>query len=283
MTHSNDVLDSEQEFYDNEYGDKLKDPKHFEEAEKAASVYDSPLCSEESRHLLMKECVKEHLGDIKGKKVLVMGGGMDCAAIWFAAQGCDTTVIDISNSGIKAQEILAKHAGVSITTAVDDGNSTSFDDASFDLIFGKAVLHHLDTEKASSEILRLLKPKGRAVFRDVMQGGIFLQLFRHLTPSVRTRDEHPLTMRDLSIYKDKFPHFQSEHFCYIAVAYLGVVRVWDMLLKKLVGKHKAHLIVTRPRFWLVHFLDRIDRILFGFLPFLKYHGAWFCIVAMRRS
>jgi len=65
---------------------------------------------------------------------------------------------------------------------VRDAMKTPFPDRSFDVIYGNAVLHHLDSEACAPEIARLLAPGGVAVFREVQAGNIFLRLFRNLTP-----------------------------------------------------------------------------------------------------
>ena len=43
---------------------------------------------------------------------------------------------------------------------VDNAYAMSFTDDSFDAVIGSSVLHHLDIEKALSEIYRVLRPGG---------------------------------------------------------------------------------------------------------------------------
>ena len=45
-----------------------------------------------------------------------------------------------------------------------DCENLGFKDNSFDLIFGRAILHHLNLEKSSKEISRVLCKNGKAVF-----------------------------------------------------------------------------------------------------------------------
>ena len=39
-------------------------------------------------------------------------------------------------------------------------------DASVDVVFGIAILHHLDLPQAAREVWRILKPGGRAIFQE---------------------------------------------------------------------------------------------------------------------
>ncbi|MGA2929695.1 MAG: class I SAM-dependent methyltransferase [Solirubrobacteraceae bacterium] len=77
----------------------------------------------------------------------------------------EATCTDIS-PGMMAQ--LAGNArllGVTVKTARADAESLPFADASFDLVLGHAVLHHLpDLRKAFAEFHRVLRPGGRIAF-----------------------------------------------------------------------------------------------------------------------
>lgn len=75
------------------------------------------------------------------------------------------TCTDISAGMIEALERNAQRLGLEVETAVTDAESLPFDDESFDLVIGHAVLHHLpDLERAWREIHRVLKPGGTAIF-----------------------------------------------------------------------------------------------------------------------
>src|ERR1700749_4979398 len=59
----------------------------------------------------------------------------------------------------------AQRLGLPVRTARADAESLPFADASFDLVLGHAVLHHLpDLERAFAEFHRVLRPGGRIVF-----------------------------------------------------------------------------------------------------------------------
>src|SRR5204863_31465 len=59
----------------------------------------------------------------------------------------------------------ARELGLQVRTRACDAEALPFDDASFDLVFGHAVLHHLpDLEQAFEEFHRVLRPGGTLAF-----------------------------------------------------------------------------------------------------------------------
>src|SRR4051794_2005888 len=75
------------------------------------------------------------------------------------------TCTDISPGMIKVLEGNARRLGLDVGTAVVDATELPFEDGSFDLVLGHAVLHHLpDLEASFREFRRVLRPGGRIVF-----------------------------------------------------------------------------------------------------------------------
>jgi ubiquinone/menaquinone biosynthesis C-methylase UbiE len=75
------------------------------------------------------------------------------------------TATDISPGMIAALEKNAAAQGLTVETRVADAERLPFDDASFDLVLGHAVLHHIpDLERAFSEFHRVLRPGGVLLF-----------------------------------------------------------------------------------------------------------------------
>jgi ubiquinone/menaquinone biosynthesis C-methylase UbiE len=72
---------------------------------------------------------------------------------------------DISRGMLDELERSAEKLGLRVETARCDAAELPFPDASFDLVFGHAVLHHLpDLDAAFREFRRVLRPGGRAAF-----------------------------------------------------------------------------------------------------------------------
>ena len=72
---------------------------------------------------------------------------------------------DISPGMLRALSASADELGLAVETVACDAASLPFEDASFDLVFGHAVLHHLpDLEGAFREFRRVLRPGGVVAF-----------------------------------------------------------------------------------------------------------------------
>ena len=72
---------------------------------------------------------------------------------------------DISAGMLATLATTAGRLGLDVETAVTDAEGLPFEDESFDLVFGHAVLHHLpDLEAALSEFRRVLRPGGAVAF-----------------------------------------------------------------------------------------------------------------------
>src|SRR6201990_2009576 len=77
----------------------------------------------------------------------------------------EATCTDISPGMLEALEHNAAELGLSVETAACDAPQLPFEDASFDLVLGHAVLHHLpDLNACFAEFLRVLKPGGTLFF-----------------------------------------------------------------------------------------------------------------------
>jgi ubiquinone/menaquinone biosynthesis C-methylase UbiE len=91
----------------------------------------------------------------------------------FEKTGAQITAIDIS-------EVLLEEAKKKIPAVrfiEEDAMGMSFNNNTFDVVFGSSVLHHLDFDKALHEIYRVLKTGGKMVFAEpnMLNPQIFLQ------------------------------------------------------------------------------------------------------------
>src|SRR3954454_15423969 len=77
----------------------------------------------------------------------------------------EATATDISPGMLEALEANAERLGLEVATKVCDAERLPFDDGSFDLVFGHAVLHHIpDLDRAFAEFARVLRPGGVLFF-----------------------------------------------------------------------------------------------------------------------
>lgn len=75
------------------------------------------------------------------------------------------SVTDLSPGMVEVALNNAKNLGLPVDGRVADAERIPYDDNTFDLVVGHAMLHHIpDVQAALREVLRVLKPGGRFVF-----------------------------------------------------------------------------------------------------------------------
>jgi SAM-dependent methyltransferase len=82
-----------------------------------------------------------------------------------------------------------------------DAEALEFPDRRFDLIVCAGVLHHLDVARAYPQLARVLAPDGRILCTEPLGYNPAIQLYRRLTPHMRTAWEadHILTRREIDL------------------------------------------------------------------------------------
>jgi ubiquinone/menaquinone biosynthesis C-methylase UbiE len=77
----------------------------------------------------------------------------------------EATCTDISPGMLRTLAANAERLGLPVSTAVADAERLPFEDESFDLVMGHAVLHHIpDLPRAFRELERVLAPGGTLMF-----------------------------------------------------------------------------------------------------------------------
>ncbi|MFM6078995.1 MAG: class I SAM-dependent methyltransferase, partial [Dolichospermum sp.] len=142
---------------------------------------------------------------------------------------------------------------------VMNAEELTFNHSSIDIICGSGILHHLELEKAIKSIVNVLKPSGTAIFIEPLGHNVLINLFRILTPSIRSEDEHPLLESDLNLIGRNFKKVEIKYFYLTALA--------------------ATLMVGIPGFKvMLNVLEFLDKLLFK-LPFLKKQ-AWQVLIKL---
>ena len=152
-----------------------------------------------SRQRLFSE-VERLSHNVAGQVVLDYGCGRGESSLKYLTKGATVKGIDISPTYVSDARTKANEAGFSperYEFLVMDAHQLAFDSESFDLVIGEGILHHLEAHIALSEIHRVLRPGGRAVFQEPLADNPLLKLFRLLTPRARTEDEAPFTGHDI--------------------------------------------------------------------------------------
>jgi len=185
----------------------------------------------------------------RGKKVLDYCCGDGDFSIFLAKNGANATGIDISGTSIENAKRIAISEGVGKNTSffVMDAENLGFEDNYFDLIICSGILHHLDVKKAYPELARVLKPEGEIICNEPLIHNPFFQLYRKMTPHLRTEWEmhHILSKSDIGLAEKYFDRFETKFFhlaTLLAVPFrnlpgfnfiLGVFEKVDLILLKL--------------------------------------------------
>jgi ubiquinone/menaquinone biosynthesis C-methylase UbiE len=200
----------------------------------------------------------------RGKNVLEYGCGPGSSAYLLARHGAKVLGIDISDAAIELAKARAKEEQVEghVSFRVMDAEKLEITDNSFDLICGTGILHHLNVNQAYAELARTLKPEGSAIFLEALGHNPMINLYRKLTPRLRTKDEHPLLMQDLKLASSFFGKVTPHYFHLFSLAAVPLRRL-----------------MVFPS--LYRFFDAVDGGLFKYLPVTR-RLAWIVVVVLSQ-
>ena len=152
----------------------------------------------------------------KNRKVLDYCCGNGEIVIFLAKNGAKAVGIDISPVSIENCKKNAIREGVdqNINFLVMDAENLKFADNYFDIIICSGVLHHIDIKKAYPELARVLKPEGEVICDEPLIHNPFFQLYRRLTPHLRTKweMEHILSKNDINLAGEYFDRIETKFF-----------------------------------------------------------------------
>ena len=205
-------------------------------------------------HLAITEMPIE---DIEGKKVLEIGCGAGAHSSLFSLKGAKMTALDITLD-------RAHSASTKLNLLDTSGNSFSvhgdaeklpFQENYFDIVYSNGVLHHThDTEKAISEVFRVLRPGGRAVImlyskhsflywvnlfllRGVLMGGIFRdKKWLGRSTEWMSEDKQEVYNPETKVYSQKRLRWMFNKFDDVKIRKVGFIFEQIPLIGKYIGR-----------------------------------------------
>jgi SAM-dependent methyltransferase len=157
------------------------------------------------------------LGDVRGKTVLDYGCGDGANTLLLARRGAQVKALDISPEliAIARQRLATNRTTGDVEFIVGSAHDLPLPDDSVDVVFGMAILHHLDLELSAREVQRVLRKGGRAIFREPVRN---IKLFKFLRGLIPYRApnvspfERPLSHKELAQYADGFSSYRTKAF-----------------------------------------------------------------------
>ncbi|HKZ80737.1 MAG TPA: class I SAM-dependent methyltransferase [Pyrinomonadaceae bacterium] len=176
-------------------------------------------------HLHRNKILRDELQYATGRRVLEIGS--QCWVRWIEPYEIEPKVLECINISSKALEKGGEKAQTSRVKprfSLMDANHLEFEDESFDMVFGDAILHHLNFVEALDEIRRVLKPGGRILFCEPLGSNPVGKIVRLITPKARTADEQPLRRREVAEIRKRFETtFYYEQFLSVPVGIISKV------------------------------------------------------------
>lgn len=193
----------------------------------------------------------DRLGEVRGKRILDLCCGNGYLAVYFARRGAWIAGVDISSVAIEHAHARVKANRLPERMAFlrNSAYELAFEDASFDLVISNSAHHLQDWGRLGSEVHRVLKPGGRAIFVEPLGHNWFFQFVRRhpFYHTLASPDErgHGVRLEDVQRFGRPFRECRVEgrHFLFTA---------------KRVIRHRG----------VLGALDAADRFLFRYVPAL---------------
>ena len=258
--NTEEIHSRESEFHDEWARSTPVDQVHVREC------FESPTAME-NRFIL------EHMGSLKGKKLLDIGCGLGESSVYFALQGATVTATDISPEMVEKAIEVGKYHGVDIEGLVLLGENLVLPPDSFDFIYTANTIHHV-TDRAGmfEQMRRALKPGGRFYSIDPIAYNPAIEVYRRMATEVRTVDEAPLRKSDLVLARKYFRNVDHREFWLAGLLLFGKYFFVDRVHPNSDRYWKRILTETESTLWWWRPLRSLDSVLTR-IPGLKW-WAW---------
>jgi SAM-dependent methyltransferase len=187
-----------------------------------ACYYDDPIEIAAERFLQSEEweAALRLLSKFVHRKVLDLGAGRGISSYAFAKAGCSVVALEPDPSavvGAGAIQSLVEITNLPVEIVQEYGEGLPFEDKTFDIVYGRAVLHHArELNQLCSEAARVLKP-----------GGVLLATREHVISK----------QEDLQRFFDGHPlhHLYGGENAFLLQTYISAIEGAGLKLKRVLG------------------------------------------------
>jgi 2-polyprenyl-3-methyl-5-hydroxy-6-metoxy-1,4-benzoquinol methylase len=203
----------------------------------------------------------DSIGDVCGLRVLDYGCGFGMLGMYLSSCGAQVWGFDLSSPAIEAANLAAHRYGLSAQFEQMDAENLRYADASFDLVIGFGVVHHVvKYPRAGAELFRVVAPGGRAVFHETLWDNPAINFVRRFTSEHADAGDAHLTDKNIREFCRDFSDVRLEkrHLLYMLKR-----------LAKLPSPDPSLPVTPRP-FWQA--VKSLDAQLLRFPPLRRYCG-----------
>lgn len=162
--------------------------------------------------------ILDKVGDVRGLRVLDYGCGFGRLGLYLSLRGAHVWGFDLSSPAIEAANQAALRYQLSAQFEQMDAEDLRYADASFDVVIGFGVLHHvIKYPRAGSELHRVLAPGGRAVFHETLWDNPLINFARRFTREHADAGDAHLTDQNIHQFCRDFSQVRLEkrHLLYM--------------------------------------------------------------------
>lgn len=161
--------------------------------------------------------MRERLGELQGQRVIDLGCGPGDFSIFVARHGAQVEAVDVAPAALEITRQRAVANGVAdlVRTHLMPAEHLDFPAGTFDWVLGFGVLHHTDLAVLGPEIRRILKPGGKALFREPLGANPILEFVRRHVPyrgKYHSQHERPLNYADIALLGSFFKATEIREF-----------------------------------------------------------------------
>jgi len=185
---------------------------------------------------LINENIFEIISQGKHKKILLIGMGNTPDNSFFRLLDGEKVCIDVSMDGLKGMKDFQK--------VQMDAQQIGFKEGSFDLVFLRTVMLHLDHKKTIPEIKKLLRKNGCFFWVEPMKNNLFLWIYRCvISPGRWTRTAY-LALEDIEEYGKVFAHVWHREYFLLTVLLIPVYIIlpWFRKCIHMIQRAEMHII-----------------------------------------